>query len=84
MNKQHLIEKLTELKINRGYYSLDGPFIDGIMLVRTVNHYTSNRQYDEWRVFDHERGDRYNEKIFYSEEEAYNDIYERFKKQGSN
>jgi hypothetical protein len=80
MNKQQLIEKLTGLKINPADYSLDGPFIEGVMLERTVNYYSDNKQYDEWRVFEHERGNRYTEKIFYSEEGAYNDVYERFKK----
>jgi len=80
MNKQQLIEQLNALGIKPSYYSLDGPSIDGIMLERTVNHYSSNKTYHEWRVFEQERGIRYNEKIFYLEEEAYNDIYERLKK----
>jgi hypothetical protein len=80
MDKQELIAKLNELGIPSNYYSLDGPFIDGIMLDHSVNHMANGGEYDVWDVFNHERGNRWNEKTFTSEQEAFEEIYSRFKK----
>lgn len=80
MNKQELITKLNELGIPSSYYSLDGPFIDGVMLSHSVNHMANGGEYDVWDVFNNERGNRWNEKTFTSEQEAFEDIYYRFKK----
>ncbi len=80
MTKQELIEKLNGLGIPTNYYSLDGRFIEGLMVDICENHYGNNKTYKEWRVFYQERGDRYDEKMFYTETEAYQDVFERFMK----
>ena len=67
MNKQQLIEKLNDLGINPRDYSIDGPFIDGVMLEHTVNYYPVDKKYDVWLVFEHEWGTRHNEKSFLKE-----------------
>jgi hypothetical protein len=72
MNIQELKHKLDELSIYRGFYSLNGDFLpDRIVLYCN---------YDKWEVsyFD-ERGNQNNKKIFYSESDACNYIYEYFK-----
>ena len=80
MSNQELINKLNELGINPNQYSLDGPIIEGLVIDVSENYYGDNKTYKEWRVFDQERGNRYNEKVFYKEAEAYQDVYERFEK----
>jgi hypothetical protein len=80
MSKEELIGLLNDLGIDSYYYSLeDGPFGDGkIILEKTFNHY-ADKEYEVWNVFSVDRG-RQNEKSFYSESEALQDIYDRLKR----
>ena len=82
MNKIELKEKLDGMAIDPDYYTLDGgTFMNSsVILDHSYNHYSGNNKYDEWRVYFIEWGARYNEKIYYSEEEACDDIFERFNK----
>ncbi|MCS6973596.1 MAG: hypothetical protein N2044_05610 [Cyclobacteriaceae bacterium] len=74
MNREELKQKLDELKVYPGFYSLEGELLpDRIVLYQN---------YAKWEVFYFdERGNRDNEKVFFSESEACNYIYEHFKKQ---
>ncbi|BAU55907.1 hypothetical protein [Mucilaginibacter gotjawali] len=56
MNRQELTKKLTELGVSQSAYSLDGPYVEGIMLEITDNYRPGDIAYKEWRVFEHERG----------------------------
>ena len=79
MNKIELKEKLEELRINPNYYSLDGgTLLDSqFILDHSYNYYSKDKKYDEWRVFFMERGIRYDEKIYYVEDEACKDFFDR-------
>ncbi|MEO8887490.1 MAG: hypothetical protein ABI367_15610 [Mucilaginibacter sp.] len=79
MTKQELIEKLDTLGVKPTWYSLDDRIIEGTNMERNFNYYGDNKKYEEWRVFEQERGNRWNEDIFYNEDEAYENIYQRFK-----
>lgn len=74
MNKNKLKYKLDNLNIYRGYYSLEGELLpDRIVLFQN---------FDIWEVFYFdERGNRNNEKVFTSESEACEYIYNHFKLQ---
>ena len=81
MSKKELEEKLNKIGINKDFYSFGGVYTDGtLVLDESINYYSNDKQYKEWRVFLHERGIRYDEKIFYNEEAALDDMYERLKK----
>ena len=79
MSKEELIKRLNDLGVKHNKYSLNAQLIEGIIIDRTTNYYLNDQQYDEWRVFFNERGTRYDEKVFYKEEEAFDDLYRRFK-----
>lgn len=72
MDKKELKQKLDELAIYPGFYSLDGELLpDRIVLYHN---------YDKWEVFYFdERGNRNSEKVFFSESDACNYIYEQFR-----
>jgi len=74
MNKEELKHKLEELDVYYGFSSLEGDLLpDRIVLYHN---------YTKWEVFYFdERGNRDNEKIFFSENDACNYVYEHFKKQ---
>lgn len=73
MNKFILKKKLDFLNIDKNSYSLDG-----VSLPDRIVLYNS---YQNWEVFYFdERGNKDDEKIFHSEEEACNYIYKLFKK----
>jgi len=71
MNREELRRKLDELNVYPGFYSLEGELLpDRIVLYQN---------YAKWEVFYFdERGNRDNEKVFFSESEACNYIYEHF------
>jgi len=73
MNKQKLEEKLDNLAVNKNFYSLNGNLLpDRVILYNS---------YDKWLVFYFdERGNRNEEQIFNSENEACQYIYNYFKK----
>ncbi|HCY43456.1 MAG TPA: hypothetical protein DHV48_19330 [Prolixibacteraceae bacterium] len=74
MNKKELKHKLDELNVYCGFYSLEGELLPD----RIVLH----NNYDKWKVFYFdERGNQDKEKVFSSESDACNYIYEYFKKQ---
>lgn len=74
MNRKELKQKLDELKVYPGFYSLDGELLPD----RIVLYYN----YAKWEVFYFdERGNRDKENLFFSESDACNYIYEYFKKQ---
>lgn len=74
MNREELKHKLDELSVYPGFYSLEGELLpDRIVLYHN---------YAKWEVFYFdERGNRDKEKVFPSESDACNYIYEYFKKQ---
>lgn len=74
MKIKELRVKLDELNVYPGFYSLEGELLpDRIVLY-------SN--YTKWEVFYFdERGNRENEKVFFSESDACEYIYGYFKKQ---
>ena len=74
MNRNELKYKLDKLNVFTGFYSLEGDLLpDRIVLFH--NYYI-------WEVFYFdERGNRDNEKVFSSENEACEYIYEHFKQQ---
>ncbi len=73
MNKQKLEEKLDNLAVNKNFYSLNGNLLpDRVILYNS---------YDKWLVFYFdERGNRNEEQIFNSKNEACQYIYNYFKK----
>jgi hypothetical protein len=74
MKKIELKNKLDELNVYPRFYSLEGDLLpDRIVLYHN---------YNKWQVFYFdERGNRDKEKIFSTESEACEYIYEYFKKQ---
>jgi len=74
MNKSELKAQLDKLGVNTDFYSLEGELLpDRIVLCQN---------YHRWEVFYFdERGNRDSEKVFSSEEEACEYIYDYFKKQ---
>ena len=46
-----------------------------------LDQFYKDIEYDEWRVFHFERGERFEEKIFYSEDEACLNMFEKLKHQ---
>ena len=74
MTREELKHKLDSLNICPKFYSLEGNSLpDCIVLFEN---------YSKWEVFYFdERGNRDNEKVFLSENDAYNYIYEYFKQQ---
>ena len=74
MNRSDLKNRLNALNVYPGFYSLDGELLpDRIVLYQN---------YAKWEVFYFdERGNRDKEKIFFSESDACEYIYEYFKKQ---
>jgi hypothetical protein len=74
MDKLELKKRLDDLEINPDYYSLEGELLpDRIVLYQN---------YNLWEVFYFdERGYRDNNKVFHSEGEACDYIYNYFKKQ---
>lgn len=74
MNVEELENHLKELDIYHGFYSLNGELLPDRMVLY--------HNYNKWEVFYFdERGNRDKEKIFYSEDEACQYLYEHFKKQ---
>jgi len=74
MTRTELKQKLDALNVHPGFYSLDGELLpDRVVLF-------DNYGKSEVFYFD-ERGNRVNVKIFSSELDAHNYIYEYFKKQ---
>jgi hypothetical protein len=73
MNKQELKENLDNLAVSKKFYSLNGNLLpDRVILYNS---------YDKWLVFYFdERGNRNEEQIFNSENEACQYIYNYFKK----
>jgi hypothetical protein len=74
MNRNELKCKLDKLNVFTGFYSLEGELLpDRIVLFHN---------YDIWEVFYFdERGNRDNEKVFLSENEACEYIFEHFNQQ---
>lgn len=74
MNKVELKSKLDELGVYNGFYSLDGELLpDRLVLFQN---------YEKWEVFYFdESGNRSKEKMFSSESEACEFIYQYFKNQ---
>ncbi len=74
MNKNDLKIHLDKLKVNRGYYSLNGDILpDRLVLYQN---------YNMWEVFYFdERGNRKDERVFMTESDACKYILEHFKKQ---
>ena len=74
MNKSELKYRLNELEVDPIFYSLEGELQpDRVVLYRN---------YHRWEVFYFdEKGNRDNEKVFSSEKEACDYIYNYFKKQ---
>lgn len=74
MNRSDLKNKLVELNVYPSFYSLDGDLLpDRIVLYQN---------YAKWEVFYFdERGNRDKEKVFFSENEACEYVYEYFKEQ---
>ncbi|MFO7669885.1 MAG: hypothetical protein R6W31_09525 [Bacteroidales bacterium] len=74
MDKSDLKMHLDKLKVNQGYYSLDGDILpDRLVLYQN---------YNMWEVFYFdERGNRKDERVFMTESDACNYILEHFKKQ---
>ena len=74
MNREELKNHLDALEIYPEFYSLEG----NILPDRIVLYYN----YTKWEVFYFdERGNRDNEKVFFSENDACNYIYEYFERQ---
>ena len=73
MDKTELKEKLDLLGINEKFYSLSGTLLpDRVILYNS---------YEKWLVFYlDERGNRNDEQTFYSENEACQYIYNKFKR----
>ena len=68
MNRQELLLRLKEAKINPNSYSLEGG--------STGEEYVlSDEGYGKWAVYYSERGERNDEKIFRSESEACEELY---------
>ncbi|SDP97643.1 hypothetical protein SAMN05428975_4456 [Mucilaginibacter sp. OK268] len=75
---QELIKILKEKGVNDKLYTFDGASQeDKIVLQLSTNHYANNNDYKEWRVFYFERGVRYDEKVYFSENEACIDMLNR-------
>lgn len=74
MNREELIQKLNTINVNPNLYSLYGELLpDRIILYNS---------YNDWIVFYFdERGNRNNEKIFHSEQDACEYIYKYFSHQ---
>jgi hypothetical protein len=72
MTKEELIQKLDILKVSRDSYSLYGELNPGAIVLY--------ENYNKWEVFlFDERGNREQERIFWSEEESLVYIYELIK-----
>jgi hypothetical protein len=72
MKREELKQELDKLSIPESYYSL----YDSLEPDRIILYHS----YHEWQVFYlDERGGRNEYRVFYSEEEACNYIYEQFK-----
>lgn len=73
MNRAELKRRLDELQVNPRFYSLEGEMLPDRMVLY--------HSYDKWIVFYFsERGNRENERIFSSEEEACSYLYELFER----
>lgn len=74
MNKLELKQRLDKLEVNPDFYSLEGDLLpDRIVLYQN---------YHRWEVFYFdEKGNRDNEKVFSSEKEACEYLYDYFKEQ---
>lgn len=72
MNREELRENLQALGINKSLFSLNGDLLpDRVVLYHSYNN---------WLVFYFdERGNRNDERVFTSEDEACRYIFERFK-----
>jgi hypothetical protein len=81
MDKQELKEALISLGVKPRHHTIDGGcFQDSTwVLEMSFNHFLFDKKYKVWNVFFIERGQRYDEKIFYKEEEACRYIYEKLK-----
>ena len=77
MNREELKNKLDELGVYAGFYSLEGELLpDRIVLYHNYAKF-------EVSYFD-ERGNRDNERVFFSESDACNYIYDYFRKKNDN
>lgn len=77
MNRKDLKQKLDELNIYEGFYSLDGTLLPDRMVLY--------QSYNDWVVFYFdERGNRERTITFSSEQEACQYLYEYFKRQKEN
>jgi hypothetical protein len=72
MNKEELIMKLKKIGIDENYYSLDSGLEDSKVILK------HNHGIWEFFVCD-ERCNQYDNKKFFSEEEAYEHVYQYFK-----
>jgi hypothetical protein len=74
MNRDELKYMLEDLDVPTNAYSLEGSLLPDCIIL--------HNNYAKWEVFYFdERGNRNNEEIFFSENDACNYIYEYFKKQ---
>jgi len=81
MTKTELIKSLNNIGVHPRNYTLDNePYKDSSwVLERSYNH-VNNTKYEMWNVFSFERGKRYDEIAFSSENEACSYIYEKLKR----
>jgi hypothetical protein len=79
MNKQELKEALISLGIKPGHYTIDGESYKDSSWVLDIsfNRFSFIKKYKVWHVFHFERGQRYEEKTFHTEDEACTYIYEK-------
>ena len=81
MNKQELKEALISLGIKPNHYTIDGESYKDSSWVLDIsfNRFSFIKKYRVWHVFHFERGQRYDEKTFSTEDEACVYIYEKLK-----
>jgi len=78
MNKQELEQDLITLGIGTENYTLNGPpYKDSSWVLEAVD---TKKSVSMWRVFNFERGKRYDEVTFNTEDEACAYIFEKLKK----
>lgn len=70
LNLIDLERRLDEMKIEKNSYSLNGELKPNALIIY--------KNYSKWEVFFYEKGSRFNEKIFYSENDACNYLLNYF------
>ena len=78
MNRQELEKDLIALGVKPGNYTLNGPpYHDSSWVLESV--YDRKKAVEIWSVFNFERGKRYDEEVFITEDEACKYIYKKLK-----